>query len=139
MRCGCCLVEDEPVKAQLSNGFCKLPEVDGLAHVAVGAEVVSRDQILVLLRGGQKDDREALRSRIGPQGTEYFEATHLRQLEIEQNDLRQDTCVTAFVRATAEKPVERLGPISHDDHDVPYAVFLECSERQCLVVGVVFY
>src|ERR1700761_7460457 len=47
------LVQQQPVHAELAHHAHEVGEHDGLAHVAVGAAVVTPDHVLVLAGGGE--------------------------------------------------------------------------------------
>ena len=128
---------DEPVEPQLAYRFRELREVDRLAYVAVGTEIVAIEEIVVFLRRREDHHGQALRPRVGTEGSQDFEAIHLRELEIEQDDLREHGRIAAFVGASAEEIVQRLGPIARDDDLVLDVALLERAKGQCLVVGVV--
>src|SRR5256885_321082 len=51
------LVQHEPVEAELANGFDEVREIHRLADVAVGAELVSGEHVLLLLGRREDDDR----------------------------------------------------------------------------------
>src|SRR5687768_4603765 len=79
-------VEQQPVEAELADGFDELLELDGLDDVAVHAEAVALDQIALFLGGGQDDDRGALGSLVALDLAQHFQAVDLRQLEVEKDD-----------------------------------------------------
>src|SRR5712691_10208643 len=58
------LVQNQPVQTELSDSIGELTEIDGLAHVAVGAQAVTMDPVLLFVRGCQNDDREETRKLI---------------------------------------------------------------------------
>ena len=70
----------------------ELGEVHRLADVAVGAKPVAFQPILILDRRRENDDRQELRSRIGADSLQHLVAVELRQLQIQQNQLRQLGC-----------------------------------------------
>src|SRR5687767_7253822 len=59
------LVEDEPVEAERLDRLGELLEVDRLANVPVGSEVVPPDEVALLLRGGEDHDRQQLQALVG--------------------------------------------------------------------------
>src|SRR5690349_20800454 len=61
---GAGLVQEEPVEADDARGFVELLEVDRLDDVAVDAEVVTLDRVLIEARRRQHDDRQLVRARI---------------------------------------------------------------------------
>ena len=83
-------VEEQPVEPKLADGVDEFREIDGLAHVTVGAEAVALEAIPFLIGGGENDHGEELGLRSGTQTTQHLEAIDLRQLQIENDDLRQD-------------------------------------------------
>src|ERR1700733_9148750 len=76
-------VEEQPVQAKLADGIDKFREIDGFAHVTVGAEAVALEAIPFLIGGGENDYGEKLGLRSGTQTTQHLETIDLRQLQIE--------------------------------------------------------
>src|SRR5258706_9640934 len=130
------LVQDEPVHPYLSYRLDEPREVDRLPDVAVRAKLVSAEEVGLLLGRGEDDDREQLRLRILTELPEHLEAIDLRQLQVEQHDLRI-WFAPARVHATFDKPIERVGTVSDDDDAVAHVVLGKCAQGESLVVGVV--
>jgi hypothetical protein len=53
-------VQDEPVQSQLTDRLNKLVKLGGLAHEAVGAQVVAANAILILAGPGKNHYRQML-------------------------------------------------------------------------------
>src|SRR5207244_12020445 len=58
------LIQYQPVETKLSDSIHELAEIDGLAHVAVGAQAVTMDPVMFLFGRVQNDDREETRKLI---------------------------------------------------------------------------
>ncbi len=91
-------------------------EVHGLAHEAVGAQIVARQNVLLLIARSQHHHGNSAAPVVGAQAAQHLEAADLRQFEIEQNHLRDRLRVAAGVRPGGEYIVERLDAVG-DDHD----------------------
>ena len=79
-------VEHQPVQAQDARGFDKLIEIDRFDDVTIDAQIITLDDVALLLRRGQDDDRDFSSPRIGFDLAQHFQAVDLGQLEIEEND-----------------------------------------------------
>ena len=95
------LVEQHPVEPERLHRVDELVEVDRLDEVAVHAEVVALDDVALLARRGQHDDRERPQLVARPDLAQHLEPVDLRQLEVEQHDLR------ALVRRRCRRSAER--------------------------------
>ena len=95
-----------PVETKLSDRVHELIEIDGLADVAVGPEIVALDPIPVLVRGGEDDHGDPLGARVGANPLQDLQTVDLGQLEIQQDDGRQIRRVAICVAPGAEEVVD---------------------------------
>src|SRR6185503_8796477 len=123
------LVEDEPVHPDLPYVLDEPREVDWFADVAVRAKLVAAQEVGLLL--GRREDHhgQELRLRVRAQLPKHFEAVDLRQLQVEQHDLRVG--LIAFgVRAAPEQPVKRFGAVANDDDAITDGVLRESAQSE---------
>src|SRR5512135_1003355 len=71
-------VENEPIEAELADRFGELHEIDRLADVAVGPELVALDAVPLLARGRQHDHGEQPGLLVGPDPPQDLEPVHAR-------------------------------------------------------------
>src|SRR4029077_10224977 len=93
--------------------------------------------VRLLLRGGQDHDRQEVSRRCRADLREHLEPIDLRQLEVEQDDRRLHWSPRRMGTA-AEKPVERLRAVTHNDDRVMDVVLRERADSEYLVVDAVF-
>src|SRR5207237_1243897 len=128
-------VEDEPVDPELAHGLDELAEVDRLADVAVRAQAVAGDDVLLFAGRGEDHDRQQARAGVGPDAPQHLEAVDLGELQVEQHELGRGGA--PGVGAGAEQPVEGLGPVAGQEDLVLDVVLRERAAGQRLVGGVV--
>src|SRR5208282_512113 len=78
-------VQEKPVHTHLLDGLHELVEVDRLDDVAVHAQAIALDDIPVLLRRGEDDNRRHARAFVRLQRLDDLEAVDLRQLEVQED------------------------------------------------------
>src|SRR5258706_555245 len=111
-------------------------EIDGLGHVAVGVQVIGAQHVLFRLGGGEDHDRDALQCLVGLDFLQHFAAVLLRQVEVEQDDVRTRR---VGVLAAAVQEVHRIDAVLAPVELVVDLAFLQRLARQALVTGVVFH
>ena len=129
------MVEEEPVEAELADGFEEFGEVDGFADVAVAAEGVAGEEVLFLAGGGEDDDGEELGAVVLADAAEDFEAVDFGEFEVEEDDGGADGAALAI---GPEEEVEGFGAVAGDGDGVGDVVFPEGEKGKFFVVGVVF-
>ena len=82
------LVDERPEHAEALDGLDEALEVHRLDHVGVHAEVVAGDEVLLLARRGEDDDRQALERRVAADLAQHLEPVLARHLDVEQHDRR---------------------------------------------------
>src|SRR4051794_15799252 len=105
------LVEHEPIESQLAHRVGELVKVDRLSDVAVRAQAVSAQHVALLARGGEDHNGEKARALIPAHLSQHLDAVHLRQLQIEQDELRHDALALG-VLAAVEEIIDRLGAVA---------------------------
>jgi len=123
----------------LPGGVNKLVEIDGLADVAIGAQAVSGNAVLLFVGRSENDHGQQIGPWIGAQATKNFETVNFRQFEIEQNDLGHNTKVAPGVGAFGEQIIESFDAVAGDDYFVQDIAFAQSAEHELFVIGVVFY
>src|SRR5215204_6076881 len=73
------------------------------------------------VRGREEDNGKKFGALIGTQLLQDFEATHTRQIHVEQNELRRQPRVAPGVPALAEEVVERFATVP-GDHDLVHLI-----------------
>src|SRR5205085_5703245 len=111
-------------------------KVDGLGHIAVRMQVVRPQHVLFGLGGGEHDHRDALEAVVGLDVLEHLAAVLLRQVEVEQDDVRARR---VRVLAAAVEKLHRLDAVLAPVQLVVDLAFLQRLARQALIAGVVFH
>ena len=130
-------VDHEPVHAHLTDCLIELFEIDRFLDVAVHAQFVAVDQISLLTRGCEHDNRNRTGPLIAANGLKHFEAAELGELEIEKNQAGSKE-VLAGLRTAAKKEVQRLGTVPRNMDGIRQRCLLEGKKRQFNVGRVVF-
>jgi len=131
-------VEEQPVKTELAYGVDEFGEIDGLAHVTIGAQAVALEAIPFLIGGGENDHGEELGLGSGTQTAQHLQAIDLRQLQIENDDLRDDGRVAVGVGAGGEQIVQGFGAIASHHHFVGDVVLAEGPKGESFIIGIIF-
>src|ERR1035441_7427369 len=126
------------VELHLLYGVREGLEPDRLADVTVGSQPVAGQKVFFLAGRGQHHNRYQCGGRVGANAIEHLEAAQPRQLEVQQDDLRQAD-VPAGITARAEEIVQRLHAVASDDHLVENLSLVESKEGEFLVVRIVFH
>src|SRR3982074_3263128 len=95
---------------QLDDGLRELGKIHGLANVTIGAESVTFQPVPVLGGRAQNDDRQKLRLLVATNLPQDLVSVDLRQLQIQQNQLRQR--VAASVGGRREEIGKRLDAVT---------------------------
>ena len=74
---------------------------------------------------------------VGTQALQHFQAIDLRQIDVEQHDLRRVAQIALGVGSGREQIVERFLPVSNHDDLVADVRAPERDQRQLFVVGIV--
>src|SRR5690349_10347364 len=131
------LVDEQPVQAELFGRLGEFHEVDWLAHVAVGAEAVTVDDVALLVGGGENHNRQQSCALVRANALQHLQPVDLGQLQIEQDDSRQLRRRSAPLRA--EEVDEGLYAVLRHDDFVRDVVGLERPHREGDIVGVILY
>src|SRR5438128_2912576 len=101
------LVEGQPVDPELADRLREDREVHGLAHVAVGAQVVALDDVALLARRAEDDDGDAAGVLVLAKDLQHLQAIDSGPLQVVEEQPRQPLAVTGAPRLVAEG--QRLG------------------------------
>jgi hypothetical protein len=126
-------------EAELLCRFHELGEIHRLANIAVGAEVIAFNDILLLPRGSENDHGKSSGTLVCAQTLEHFQAIHLGQLQIQQDHGGHNAQVTPSIRSGPKQEIERLHTIARDNYFVRDVAFLKGEKSQLLVIGIVLY
>ena len=74
---------------------------------------------------------------VGTQSLEHFQAVHLRQFQIQQDQRRLLGQIPPLVGAASKQEIQRLDPVARDVDLVGNVVFLECPQCKHLVVRII--
>jgi type VI secretion system protein ImpC len=110
-------------------------QVDRLCQVAIGLEVVSLDDVGLLARTGQHNDRNIIEIRISPDNLEHLTAVRLREVPVEQNRVG---ALGVRVLALAIQVKDRLFAIGDDSQSVRDAEVLESQLRVPCIRRIIF-
>src|SRR5579883_308334 len=138
-RRGSRFVQNQPVESELPDSFDESVELHRLSNVAVRAQAVALQPVLILIRGRENHDRKKPRSLGRAKPPQHLESADLGQLEIEENDLRHLRYVAAGIRAFAKEVVQRLFAVPDDDDFVSDVVLLQRAKREDFIIGIVFH
>src|ERR1700722_2926412 len=76
------LIDEHPKHADLPDGFAELLKVNRLLRVGAYSQVVALDQILLLFRRGENNDRDLLRALVGADGPQHPQAIDFGKFQI---------------------------------------------------------
>ena len=94
---------------------------------------------MLLLRTGQHDHRYRLNLSVAFDLTQHFKAAHLRQIQIQQDDLRLRLGFAPGVTPGAKKELQRLGAIPRDGDRIGQVRRLQGIQRQFHVASIIFH
>src|SRR5581483_9622817 len=99
----------------------ELLEVNGLSNVAVRSQVVTGNEVALLVRRGENHDWERARARVCPDPTEHLQPVDLRKFQIQQDELD----IGDWPRAIPENAVQRLLAVPRDDQLIDHSALFE--------------
>ncbi len=105
-------VEVEPVVAEQLDGLAQAAVVEGLAHVAVGAQQGCGAHVALLGRSRQDHHRQQTGARVFAQFPQDFEAVDLGQVEVEERHPRQVVAAAVGVGVAGKEIVQSLHAIA---------------------------
>src|SRR5439155_5233936 len=97
-------IDHQPIQPQLLDHDVKFVKIHRLAQIAVDAQLIAADKVLLLGGGGEHDHRDGSRVGVAFDDAQNFQAIELGQLEIEQNEPRM-TVLAAGKTAAAKQEV----------------------------------
>src|SRR6266850_1400010 len=109
-------------------------EVDRLGDIAVGVQAVGLEHVLLGFRGSEHDYGDALQLRVALDLLEHFAPVLLRQVEVEQDDVRAHRIGES---ALAAQELHGFHAVLHPVQVAVDLALLERLPRQALVAGVV--
>jgi hypothetical protein len=100
------VVEKKPVHSELLDRLGKLLEIDRLHDVAVDAQMVTFNHVILFLGGGKYDDGNGPGVRIVLDAVQNLQAVDLGELEVEEYELGRILDVASLMNSLAEEKVE---------------------------------
>src|ERR1043166_4811624 len=132
------LVQEQPVKSQVSHGGGESLEVHRFDDVAVFPQLVALHDVLLFFRRGEYDNWNTLGARIALDPPQHFDAIDLRQFEIEKDNFRAVLDFASGVRAFAKNKLDRFGAVACDLDSIAEFGFTQGALGQFQILGCIF-
>ncbi len=89
----------QPVSADISRALNEFGKGSGLHDVAVCPVGLAASEVMLVVRGGEDDDRDCRKPRIGPKPLQDVASVLVAEVEVEKNQGGERVaCLVSFAR-----------------------------------------